>query len=247
MPFDLRQQPVFVVTTLSKGAPRPHLFGVHSRDKAKDHYQSRVFGFTDREHAVRVAKGLETYHRHHGCFPPRDRKPKDMQLRGIDPDIQLEAVRVEEVMMRDLLHRLQGSGIMLSVLKRDTDTPGSSWIFEVKDVPTNQTTGCVVAALNRTWHAGDKPKYVKYKDLNNHAGVKTVGGVLTLVDGVPMLLPKPRWPPLARSQTAAAETGRVNVLADAPIVVQVLAASMLKFVALAEVMALFYLFPKLLS
>lgn len=259
---------VFVITTrglpaapASPATHQPHLFGVHFRDKRTQEYRSHVFGFTDGQHARLVAKGLETYYRRHGTFPPRDTRPRFLELRGVDPGVQLENVAVQEVAMPDLLHRLQGSGIAVSLLTRDDET-GGKHRFQARTLTTDATPVSVVAALNRNWNASggtggvwrSRARYMSYDDLVGR--VKTLGlspartlhAIPTLPspliggDGantiVPRLLPKPRWPPAAAA--AADEKAKV------PLVVQMLAASFLKCLALAEVLTLFYLFPKLL-
>lgn len=262
------QPRVFVITTpgSSPAAPassvthQPHLFGVHFHDKRTQEYTSHVFGFTDGQHARLVAKGLESYYRRHGTFPPRDRRPRFLELRGMDPGVQLEHVEVLEMGMPDLLHRLQGSGITVSLLTRDAakaNGGGGKHRFQARTVTTDTTSVSVVAALNRNWRAsgGDtvwrsRARYMTYDHLVAPlaARVKSLAlspartlhaipGLPSSHSTVPRLLPKPTWPPSPSPSSAAG---------DVPVAMQVLAASFLKCLALAEVLTLFYLFPSLM-
>lgn len=146
--------PLYVVTTPRGGGGREHLFGVHRRNR-DDSYTSFVLGFWDKKHADELAEGLEAYHRQHARFPPRDvgeltamaRSCTDAvvaqcgRARRVDPAL----VAVQAVALAELLDRLRGTGIVVSILTA-TDGEGP---FKWRDVHTDEASEVVRAVLER--------------------------------------------------------------------------------------------------
>lgn len=227
-------QPVYVVTT-----PNKHLFGVHRHNK-EDQYQSFVFGFRDEHHARLIARSLESYYLRHGTFPPRDLSVAQMNLTElVSSDVQLCNVSVEQLHLADLLDRLKGTGIVVTVLSKDDEFP-EHMAFKCRDVRADTTTPSVVGALNRIWHAhrtkpcsnfasNQGPRYYKLVD-------PPLPDPLVLDDprqpGVPELLPKPTWPP--RGGLPLAKSGQ-NV--DAAL--QLMAAVLFKCIVVIEMLCWF--------
>jgi len=243
----VRRQSVYVVTTPAPAlipAPARQLFGVHRRGK-EDLYSSHVLGFTDEAHAVVVAKSLETYHRQHGRFPSRDLVANGLCMETVDSQIDLCHVGVERVCLADLLQRLRGTGIAVTLLTalHDPDaTPASPRMsFKCRDVRPDHTVTAVVRHLNRTWE--------------DQLACPAKATQLTVP--VPDLLPRPVWPPATAERPAAKTSSEKQIIAgqppqpstsqppkDVPLVIQMLAAALLKCCAIAEVMVLFWLLPE---
>lgn len=203
---------VYVITT-----PNAHLFGIHRRRPLSDGIDettSHVLGFQELGHAVAMAAGLEAHRDTHGCFPRRDLSISEMNLsaslaRQAPP--QLTHVSVEQVELDDLLERLSGTSIVLSLLRSAADNK-LTW----HDVhPASSTT---VQQLNNTWHAAQAQQYflnlpglcdVYYRGgdigdiMGNNTGGDTgyiggdsgyIGGDIDMDDAMPPLLPKPVMP-----------------------------------------------------
>lgn len=185
-PHPAPQRHVYAVTT-HRGR---HLFGVHRADRNQC-YTSYVLGFDRAEHAIAVAKGLEAYRRAHGRFPPRDLCVDDMDLSGQDHgsvDDAMRHVAVDAVRLSELVERLDGTGIVLSLLTQVSPDDEEDYTFMWTDVDCSPR--CQSAAASRLNALlslrGDEPP-------------PPVGGG---GDEVPALLPKPRW--RARPRAAAA-------------------------------------------
>lgn len=227
----LRHQQVYVVTT-----PRRQLFGIHRLSPQDELYTSHVLGFSDESHALLIAKSLESHYQKHGAFPKRDLAAPHLHLDGVDVSIQLSHVAVESVQLADLLQRLRGTGIVVSLLSRMhvADEP-DRLAFKCRDVRTECTTASVVGVLNRTWGTHRQrpltPVYHTYESL--YGGLK-----------LPSLMPKPTWPPASAAAPAPAPAPAAD-RPGPPLAVQMLFAAALKCLALAEVLALFLLLPEL--
>lgn len=182
----VRDRPVFVVTT--RGGR--HLFGVHRADR-RDLYTSYVLGFDRAEHAQALAKGLEAYRRAHGEFPPRDLSVADMDLARHDHEAieDLAHVGVDEVPLAELLWRLRGTAIVLSLLTA-VETGQDEFSFTWRDVrPDGEWRQAAVARLDallrdsrRTWSPGRR--------------MADAAQAAAAAADVPALLPKPRRPQL---------------------------------------------------
>ena len=163
---------VFVVTT-RRGR---HLFGVHRADSS-DMYTSYVLGFDRNEHAMALAKGLEAYRRANGQFPPRDLTEGGMDLPGCDlrGAETMTHVAVDELPLPDLIWRLRGTGIVLSLLTAVDDDP-EDITFRWQDVRPDcedsvQRLNAVLLESEALWGPPER-----------------------LAAGLPGLLPKPRRP-----------------------------------------------------
>ncbi len=166
-----RQQQVFVVTT-----PANHLFGVH-RLTREGHSQSCVFGFLERQQADLIARSLESYHLQHGTFPPRDLAAERVALvDSLRPsDLALRDLRVQPLALPDLLYRLRGTGIVVTLLSLDTANGSSKTVaFRCQDVYTDTSASSVLGTLDRAWSRTEC-------DVRRE-------------DALPGLLPKPRRP-----------------------------------------------------
>lgn len=177
-------RPVFVVTT--RGGR--HLFGVHRADE-RDQYTSYILGFDRNEHAMALAKGLEAYRRATGRFPPRDLTIADMDLTGHNPAAvkAMEHVAVDQMQLPDLLWRLRGTGIVLSLLTAVNGDGGDEddWSFRWEDIRSDpHWPRTSVQRLNQVLR-GDKTV------------VQSAEHEQQAVDGggeVPALQPRPAWP-----------------------------------------------------
>lgn len=164
-----RQHPrVFVVTT-----PANHLFGVH-RHTREGNYQSCVFGFRDRQQADSIARSLESHYAEHGAFPSRDLTAEGLKImESLRPsDIALRELSVLPLPLPDLLRRLRGTGIVVTLLSYEAPEGGGA--FRCQDVYTDASTSSVVGNLNRAWHRTTTASHRHDAD-------------------APSLLPKPVW------------------------------------------------------
>lgn len=139
------QRPVHLITT-HRGR---HLFGIHRPD---DHglYTSYVLGFHNGGHAQALARGLEAYRRTHGRFPPRDLSIADMELHTQHSgDEDMRHVAIDTVPLTDIITRLRGTGIVLSVFI----PTGSSDSFRWADVQCRAELDAVMAKLDAAFDA----------------------------------------------------------------------------------------------
>lgn len=184
-----RAASVYVITTPS--TPASHLFGIHRPCGGGDTTTSHVLGFQELNHAVSMAAGLEAHHDTHGCFPRRDLSIADMNLSAAlakQAPAELTHVAVEKVEMDDLLQRLSGTGIVLSVLR-----PAAEHKLTWNDVlPASSNT---VETLNNAWHtAQTQHYYLTLPGLCDGLDVFYRGGDIDLDSAMPPLLPKPIRP-----------------------------------------------------
>lgn len=143
-------------------------------------------------HADAISYSLETYHVRHGAFPNRDATLDGMNLGTPMFDIDRRRVTVRHVPLTDLLLRVRGTGIVLSILAR-TDVDGT---FVWKDVWGDNTPAAVRDALNGAWALerafdSDSDSDSDSSDSGSGSGSDSEkrGG------RKPGLLPRPAWPP----------------------------------------------------
>lgn len=147
-------QQVFVVTTKPLGAPSPHMFGVHRPDR-QDQYTSYILGFCQEEHARALATGLDNFFERFGEFPERDASSPDFAADDKDQfasasQRRLTRVQVESLPMSELLVKLQGTGIVLSVLA-PADDGGPAVVFKWSNVRISATPCQIIGRLDRNW------------------------------------------------------------------------------------------------
>lgn len=144
----MSREPVYVVTTTRHRT----LFGLHrpcgvSRDDASNTY---VLGFKASLHAEALAKSLQTYKARHGTFPRREVPVHDMNLPpGVNADIELKDVHVHMVELDDLMDRLRGTDIRVSVLTHVDESEGLR--FKWKDVHPDQGARAVTDMLKSAY------------------------------------------------------------------------------------------------
>lgn len=233
LPLGPQQQVYVVTTTAAPPASTKQLFGVHRQRSPDECFATYVFGFKEQRHAEIVARSLDNYHKKHGTFPSRDIDAIAHQVDLVAPPPPAAAedddqapqqggsVSVDAVALSDLLLRVRGTGITITLLSRDEARP-DRLTFTCKDVRADTTLSAVVSRLNTAWStspAAEKPRYYTLSE------DKTT----------PRLLPKPVWPPSGSSRP-----GPLGML------VHLMAASLFKLLVTAEVLALFWLLPTLL-
>lgn len=185
------QRHVYAVTT-HRGR---HLFGVHRADHNQN-YTSYVLGFDRQEHALAIAKGLEAYRRAHGRFPPRD---LDVDVDDLDLARQdyseagdMIHVAVDAMQLSDLMERLRGTGIILSLLSPvEEDDDEDDLVFKWTDIESGGSP----------WHRDTVGR------LNSLLPLRGDEPPPAARRGVPALLPKPRWPARPRVGRALAFSG----------------------------------------
>ena len=243
--------PIYVVTTPPADQHRHHLFGVH-RPGPRDQYTSYVLGFQEARHAQTIAESLETYHRLHGRFPPRDLAVAALDLMspgsgktagGGGEKLELRSVCVRAVELADLLQRLKGSGIVVTLMTCDP-WEGSHTGFTSRDVPSDASTTAVVEALNSIWRRrggndndtdtdkSQQPQYTTVRDLSIWTSSGDDADADDDDEWLPRLLPRPPWSPALAARRAAAVLPITHALA----------AAIIKCLVTAELMALLWLF-----
>lgn len=187
LPRPAASKSVYVITTPNT------LFGIHRRrpfSDAMEETTSHVLGFQELSHAVAMAAGLEAHHDIHGCFPRRDLSIADMNLSAElarKAPAQLTHVAVEQVELDDLMERLSGTGIVVSLLRPDGPHK-LTW----NDVHPRASNVSTVQTLNNVWQAGQTQQY--YLSMPGLCDIYYRGGDVDLDAAMPGLLPKPVRP-----------------------------------------------------
>lgn len=120
----------------------PSLFGIHRCSGSTGESTAYVLAFERVEHAMAIARGLESYRRQHGTFPCRDSE-SIAELSEAQPyGGPMQHVAVDAMDLGELANRLCGTGIVLSLLA------GTAWRDVLVDDPTSR-----VAKLNAAWEA----------------------------------------------------------------------------------------------
>lgn len=237
-----QNQDVYLVTTTTAPQSLPrnhkHLFGVHRCDQ-EGLYTSHVFCFKEELHAELIAKALQTHHSRHGDFPARDLSPSSssstggfrcmdgLDAGGLDPSIELTHVEIQREKLSELLHRLRGTGIVVSLLTGAGSEATGRLLFKCRDVRTETTKRSVVENFVRCWNEGQ----TEHQDCC----------------WLPLPLPKPDWPPMPSLLPALLPAPVHHIVGSnsfssdraATLLKGVLAAAFFKCLVAMEILALF--------
>lgn len=171
VPIDAR--PVFYISTSKKD-----MFGLHQR-RHDGTYASHVITFTVKEHAEVVAKGLEKFHTQHGAFPSRETDMDSMNLPSDVDGVVLDKVSVHSTNIEDLVARLAGTAICLTLVRFLEDDA----TFEFHDLRPDSSPKTTRDALQNNWNMTP--------DCELQNSVVSVNLKMDISTGIPMLLPKP--------------------------------------------------------